>query len=192
MFADCIRPQKTESFIPSWSRYYSNKERNVTSVKRYHSFLPLIDAPVHTIASQYHCMKTIKYLNPGQISVDVCDLPVDALTKEVQYTNPEKFGPGKNFCLKGGLHIEMCILAIHGELIDGSRLYEILSKNNISIIEAQNLLTGSHVKTARYCIEMTGSAIYLKLTEAHRSFLSDLEPITWLEEVSKTSPMCNC
>ena len=38
-------------------------------------------------------MQTIEYLNPSQIAVDVCDQPVYALTKEVQYRNPEKIGP---------------------------------------------------------------------------------------------------
>ena len=113
-----------------------------------------------------------------------------ALTKEVQYRNPEN-EPGKYICLMGGLHIEMCILAIHGELIDGSGLYEILSKSSMSIIGTQNLLTSSHVKTTRYCIEVVASAIYLKLIEVYRRSPSDLEPIKWLEEVSKTSPMCN-
>ena len=61
----------------------------------------------------------------------------------------------------------------------------------MSIIGTQNLLTGSHVKTTRYCIEVATSAIYLKLIDAHRRLTSDLEPIEWLEEVSKTSPMCN-
>ena len=59
-------------------------------------------------------MKTIEYLNPGQISVDVCDQPLYALRKEVQYKNSEKIGPGKYFCLMGSLHIEMCILVLHG------------------------------------------------------------------------------
>ena len=167
-----VETHQTESIIPSWFKYHSNKERNVPSVKAYHSLLPLIYATFHTIASQYHfmniIMKTIKCLNPGQVAVDVCDLPVYALTKEAQYRNPEKFGPGKYFCLMGGLHIEMCILAIHGELIDGSGLYEILSKSNMSIIGTQNLWTGSHVKTIRYCIEVAASAIYLKLSEVHQ------------------------
>ena len=134
-----VENHQNESIIPSWSKYHSNKERNASSVKGYHSLLSLIDAPVHTIASQYHCMniimKTIEYLNPGQIAVDVCDQLMHALTKEVQYRNPEKFGPGQYFCLMGDLYIEMCILAIHGELIYGSGLYEILSKSNMSIIE---------------------------------------------------------
>ena len=66
-----------------------------------------------------------------------------------------------------GLHIEICILSIHGELTDQSCLCEVLSKSNMSIIGTQNLLTGSLVKTTRYCIEVAASAIYLKLIEAH-------------------------
>ena len=100
-----METHQTESITPSWSKYHSNKERNVPSVKGYHSFLPLINAPVHTIPSQYNCMsiimKSIEYLHPGQIAVDVCDQPVYALTKEVQCKNPEKFGPGKYFCFDG-------------------------------------------------------------------------------------------
>ena len=85
----------------------------------------------------------------------------------------------------------MCILAIYGEPIDGVGLYEVLSKSNMSIIWIQNLLIGFHVKTTRYCIKVVASAIYLKLVEAHRMFSSDLKPIKWLEEVSKTSPISN-
>ena len=133
-----METHQTKSIIPSWSKYHSNKERNIPSVKGHYSLLPLIDAPVLTIGSQYHCMniimKTIEYLNPGQIAVDVCGQPVYALTKEVQYRNPDKFGLGKCFCLMGSLHIEMCILAIHFEFIDGSGLYKILSKSNMPII----------------------------------------------------------
>ena len=92
--------------------------------------MPLIHAPVHTIASQYHCMniiiKTIEYLSPGQIAVDVFDQPVYALTKKVRYRILERFGLAKYLFMMGGLHIEMCILAIHGELIDGNDLYETL------------------------------------------------------------------
>ena len=65
----------------------------------------------------------------------------------------------------GGLHIEMCILAVDGELIDESGFYDILSKINMSIIEFQNPLTGSHVKTTKYCIKVAAYTIYLKLIE---------------------------
>ena len=57
-----VETHQTESTIPSWSNYHSKKEHNVPSVKRYHSLLSLIDAPI--------IMKTIEYLNPCQIAVD--------------------------------------------------------------------------------------------------------------------------
>ena len=113
-------------------------------------------------------MKTIECLNLGQIAVDVFGKLEYTRKKEVQYRNPEKSGPGKYFCLMGGLYIEICILAIHGELMDGSGLYKILPKINMSIIETQSLLTGSHVKTTRYYIEVAASPLYLKLIEAHQ------------------------
>ena len=94
MVGECTRnPSNCHTIIPSLCKYLSNKEGNVLSVKGHHNFLPLIDAPVYAIASQYHCMiiimKTNEYLNSGQIAVDVCDQPVYALTKEVQYRNPK-------------------------------------------------------------------------------------------------------
>ena len=92
-----VDTHQTESIIPTWSKYHSIKECNVPFVKGYHSLLPLTYAPFCTIVSQYHCMnivmQTNEYLNPSQIAVDVCDQPVYALTKEVQYRNPEKIGP---------------------------------------------------------------------------------------------------
>ena len=111
--------------------------------------------------------------------------PVHALTKEVQHRNPEKFGPGKYFCLMGVLYIEICILVIHGEFINGRGLYKILSKSNMSTTGIQHLFTGSDVKTTRY------SAIYLKWIQTHRRLSSDLESTKELEQVTKTSPMCN-
>ena len=42
---------QNESIITSWSKYHFNKTRNVPYVKGYHSLLPLIDVPAHTVAS---------------------------------------------------------------------------------------------------------------------------------------------
>ena len=67
--------------------------------------------------------------------MDVCHQPVFALTKEILWRNPEKFGSGSYLCLFGGLHFEQCMLTIymltiyanHAELIKGSGLENILS-----------------------------------------------------------------
>ena len=88
----------------------------------------------------------------------------------------------------GGLLIEVCILVIHGEFIDGSCLYEIFPKSNLSIIGTQNFLTCSHGKTTRYCIEVATSAIYFKLIDAHRRSSSDLESINDWKKCLKLGP----
>ena len=59
--------------------------------------LPIIPKTVHTLATQYHCMKIIKgtvnFFNPGQTPIDTCDQPVHALTKEIQWRCPEELSP---------------------------------------------------------------------------------------------------
>ena len=51
--------------------------------------MPLIREIIHTLDRQIHCMKiikeTIKAMNDGQTPVDVCNQPVYALTKQVQW-----------------------------------------------------------------------------------------------------------
>ena len=78
--------------------------------------------------------KTINFLNPLQTPADVSDQPVYALTKEVQWKMPNEFGEHQYFAMLGGLHIEQCLLVIHGQLIKGSGLHEILNKNHLSIM----------------------------------------------------------
>ena len=94
----------------------------------------------------------MNFLNPGQTSIDTCDQPVYALTKEIQWRFPEEFGPNSYFTLLGGLHFEQCMLAILGELIKGSGLYEILKNNGLSLIGTGAVINANHVKQARYCL----------------------------------------
>ena len=90
-----MKTHHAESIITSWSKDHSNEESNVSSVKEYHSSLPLIDAPVHISASQYHCMniitKTNDSFNPGQIVVCVCDQPVSDLQRRYKTEILKKF-----------------------------------------------------------------------------------------------------
>jgi hypothetical protein len=83
-------------------------------------------AVVHTLDMQYHCMdiiqRTIEALNPDQMSVDICDEPIFALTKEIQWRYPERFGLDIYFSLFGSLHIEKSIEILNAELIKGSGL----------------------------------------------------------------------
>ena len=180
--------------IDPWSKHHSDEKRLIPRVKGYQSLFPLINKSVNSFPSQHHCMeitiKTMSFLNPGQTPIDVCDQPVFALTKEIQIRNQSKFGIDKYFSLMGGLHIELCMLSIHGELINGSGLYEILAQSQMSIIGTQAVLSASHIKQARYCLQVASSAIYIKLREAHKNSTSTLALMEWQSEKSKSSQMC--
>ena len=91
----------------SWTKYHSGINRKEVEIPGITSILPLIDKPVHILKSQHHCMSiiadTIKKINPDQITIDTCDQPVFALTKEVQWRYPEKFSNDLYFSIMGGL-----------------------------------------------------------------------------------------
>ena len=67
-----------------------------------------------------HCMRVIRKLfqrlNPTQIPVITGDQPVNALMKQVQWLFPNDFGQEHFFIGTGGLHIEMAILTLVGNL----------------------------------------------------------------------------
>ena len=180
--------------FPPWAMYHSEKNMSTSSIPGKNVLLPLIPQPVHTLQTQYHCMKIIQrtanFLNPEQTPVDCCDAPVYALTKEIQFRLPKEFGADKYFSLFGGLHIEQHLLIIHGELIKGSDLQEILEKNKFSILGTGAAVNANHIKQARYCLQVIICVIYGKLTEARNAAHSELTPIEWLKESIHHSKMC--
>ena len=93
---ESVKNALSESTIKPWSKYHSDIGQISVDIPGKHAILPLVNAPVHTLQTQLHCMKYIKktvdLLNPGQTAVDVCDQPVYALNKEIQLRNPEDFG----------------------------------------------------------------------------------------------------
>ena len=134
---------------------------------------------------------TIKYINPGQIPIDTCDQPVFALTKEVQWRYPEKFSDVQYFSILGGLHIEQSLLVVHGEVVSGSGLAEILENNDLSLIGTSTaILDVNNIKRSRYCLQVSLCAIYKKLKEAHIGSNSPLPIFEWLEQRIQVSEMC--
>ena len=82
----------------------------------------------------------------------------------------------------GGLHFEQYILTIHGELNKGSGLYKVLSNSNLPIIGTGALLNANYIKQARYCLQVSLCALYIKLTDAKDKSNSSLTPTEWLQE----------
>lgn len=165
-----------------WSSFHANKSRRIV---KQNDILPLIRETVHTLDTQYHCMKiicdTIEVINDGQTPTDVCDQPVYALTKQIQWIFLHLFQ--NYFYLFGGLHVEKSLLVIHGQFIKGSGLAEVLGKSNLSVIGLENtLLNANDIKRARYAVQVAACAIYEKLREAHVDSKSELDIWKWLEE----------
>ena len=55
----------------------------------------------------------------------------------------------------GGLHIEQSLLRIHGQLIEGSGLTEILTLHNFSTIGLSVITDASHIKRMCCFFEIT-------------------------------------
>lgn len=158
------------------------------------AIMPMINTPVHTLETQYHIMsinkKTTNFLNESQTPIDVCDQPVYALTRIIQWKYPHEFGLGHYFSLLGGLHIEQQNLVLHGELINGSGLKEILDTNELSIIGTSVAVDVNDIKRARYCLQVVACVMFMKLKDAHKNSGSSLPLMQWLEERVLTSEMC--
>ena len=85
---------------------------------------------------QMHCIEitkaAIEILNPGQPVVDVSDQPIYAISKHLQLIYPDQYGLHKYLPMFGGLHIEKLLLELHGQIIAGNGLPEILDISKLS------------------------------------------------------------
>ena len=124
-------------------------------------------------------MKWSAALSPAQTPNDVKDQPVYTLTKELQFRHPEIFS--HCFPIFGQLHIEQSLLVIHGQLIKGSGVAQILTENKFSLL---GLSAVADVK-AKYTLQITLCALYIKLSEAASVGETDFSPYDWLTEKSK-------
>ena len=87
----------------------------------------------------------------------------------------------------GGLYFKQSLLRIPGQLIESSGLAEILTLLNFSTIGLSVIADASHIKRARYAIQVTACALFLKLQEASVEDGSNLHPYSWLVKKSVTN-----
>ena len=177
----------------AWAQYHiANNEVTAPEWEGENSLLPLIRDKVNTLGMQCHTMKlnikAVNALNPGQAPVDTSDCPIYALTKEAIYRFPDKFPD--YFAMFGGLHIEQCLLVVHGQLIDNSGLKEILETCSLATIGVGAVVDVNQIKRARYCIQVALCSLYRKLGEAAENDNSLVDPYEWLSQKAKSSTMC--
>ena len=87
-----------------------------------------------------------------------------ALSKKLQFRYPSKYN--NYVTLLGGLHLEQAILAMHGQLIDGSGLLQLIEQYHFTTIGMSSVVDVSSIKRARYCIQVVLSALCMKLVDA--------------------------
>ena len=153
-----------------WTSYHASQKRYKKGRKDFTAVLPLLRKKVHTLSVQYHCMNivtnTINKVNPRRTSVDVCGQPIFALTKQVQWRYPEKFG--NYFCLFGGLYIEKSWLLLHGDFVSSNGLFKLLGISNLSVCSLQTVTTSvNDIKGARYTMQFSVCVIYKNLLFVH-------------------------
>ena len=144
----------------SWAAYHSQHCKGKTKQKCSSTLLPLFEDSAHSPAMIKHAMATVKaavqYLNPGQTPVLVCDQPLFAIAKEIQWTWPDTFGKNFFVIMLGGLHIEMTALKTLGSWLDGSGWTEALAQAAITTVgTAESYIHCSHVTRTRYAHQVT-------------------------------------
>ena len=91
------------------------------------------------------------FLNPGQVPIITVDQPLFALVKMVQWKWPTSHGEQAFIAMMGGLHVEMALWTVVGDLLDGSGSTTALTEADVaSSGVADSFLKASHLTRTRY------------------------------------------
>uniref|UniRef100_H3B0T6 Uncharacterized protein n=1 Tax=Latimeria chalumnae TaxID=7897 RepID=H3B0T6_LATCH len=117
--------------------------------------------------------------------------PVYAIAKQLQWLLYEEYGEDK--VMMGGLHIEMAVLSLIGDWLEGSGWVEILVKADVTTYGiAESFLIRSHVKRARYAHQVSVASLYVLQINAWKAYMntssdSAVQLSEWVEMRSKES-----
>ena len=90
--------------------------------------------------------QAIQFHIPGQIPVTTFDQPLFALAKIVQWQFPTTYGEEKYVVMLGGLHTEMALWNVLGDLLEGSGWTSALTEAELtSAGTAQSMLKAAHL-----------------------------------------------
>ena len=169
-----------ETRMKPWPVFHSQRKAVQVKPKSASYLLPMFPDCAHSVPMIKHSMKVAVKLtdhaNPGQTPVLVCDQPLFALAKQIQWTWPEELGEDHFMVMIGGLHVEMAILAALGSFLDNSGWTEALVLAQVTTSgRAQSLLSGSKVKRTRYAHLVTLGGLSLLQQDSYRKYLTSVE-----------------
>ncbi|XP_065894959.1 uncharacterized protein [Dysidea avara] len=142
------------------------------------ALLPLFLDSAHSVAMIKHSMEmvktTVQYLNPGQTPILSADQLLYALAKQIQRVWPNDFGEDHFVLMLGGLHIEMAILKVLGDWLDGSGWTSALVQAGIADTgTADSFIKVCHVARTRHAHQVTAASLYALLKEAYDEYTSE-------------------
>jgi hypothetical protein len=149
----------------SWAAYHASliQSRN-EHLPVISGLLPLFQEKAATISMVKHGMNVVRqvteHLNPGQIPVVTLDQPLYAIAKYVQWKWPETHGERVYVTMLGGLHIEMALWSLCGDLLESSGWTTALSESGVaSAGTADSFLKVSHLTRTRHAHQITALAL---------------------------------
>jgi len=102
----------------TWAGYQAEISVRDLQPKPIIAMLPLFRYKAHTPFTVVEA--AVEHLNPGQTPVITFDQPLFALAKQIQWHHSERFGEDRFLVMVGGLHMEMAVLRLLGNWLDGS------------------------------------------------------------------------
>ena len=140
------------------------------------ALLPMFRDTAHSPAMVKQGMdiiaQTTGHVNSGQIPVLTADQPLYAIAKKnFRWTWPEKYGETQYNLMVGGLHIEMAMLSVIGEWLDGSGWTCAMTVANVTTEgRAIGLQRGLHISKHQWAHQVTAAALFQLLNRSYTEY----------------------
>lgn len=139
-----------------------------------------------------HAMELIKqvtlFLNGNQILVMAVNQLLFAIVKLKQWNYLEIYGETKFLVLVGAFHIKQSLRRVLGACMSGSEWDGAISHADVAFFSAaESFLKVIHVEKARYMHQVTATALYHLLLDAHHGSNTLLEFKLWCGKRAKES-----
>ena len=180
----------------AWAAYHTPQKTPTHGLPALCAMLPLFYEKSATPAMIKHGMDVARQatnlLNPGQIPVITFDQPLFALAKLVQGHFPATHGEGQYVAMLGGLHTEMALWNVLGDLLEGSGWTSALSEAEVfSAGTAESMLNAAHLTRTRHALQATLLTLHILQREAFLSCIGSEHEETaeaWRLQIIAKSP----
>ena len=164
--------------VITWSSYHGSMNRPPSFSPVISGLLPLFYEKASSLAMVKHGMemqrRATAHLNPGQIPVTAFDQPLFAIAKFVQWSWPLVHGARKHVVMFRGLHIEMALWNVCGDLLEDSGWTTAFAEAGIASSGTAEFLKVTHLTRTRHAHQVTVLALHKLQREA---FLQSPGPV---------------